>query len=232
MKFLRWILKEAWEKVNVRATYREIKALGKKHGKRFFWVAILWECVEDIVFPFLSWRAGMPELIPMFLVMHFEPVVYPLFFWGFRMWDRAHGREPWAPDRSAQSSYWRSATKVLILQLATTGWLSRVLDVKPLVLLTTLMGLFGFVHERIWHDTNYGIRPDDSVEPRRTRAKTATYLLVLTMVLFPLLRISGAAPLWKMLLVVQAITSFFYVVLETVWAQSRWGVMLTQREPQ
>jgi hypothetical protein len=231
MRFLRWVLGEAWEKINVRATYREIKALGKKHGKRFFWVAILWECVEDIVFPFFAWRAGMPSLIPVFLVLHFEPIVYPMFFWGFRMWDRMQGREPWEPDRSAQSAYWRSATKVLLFQLATTGWLLAVMNTKPLVILTVLMGLFGFIHERIWHDTNYGIRPDDTVETKRTVAKTCTYALVLVMILFPLLRLAGG-PIWKPLAVVQGITLFFYLVLETVWARSTWGVLMTHREPE
>src|SRR5271154_5174390 len=97
---LRWILKEVWEKINFPKVYRGIKELGKKHGRRFFWAAIIWEMIEDIVFPFIAWLCGVPELIPVFLVLHFEPIVYPVFFWAFRTWDRLHGREPWEPARS------------------------------------------------------------------------------------------------------------------------------------
>lgn len=72
-----WLLKEAWEKINIVATWRTIKALGKKYGKRFFWAALIWEIIEDVVFPFISWKMGVPELIPVFLILHFEPIVYP-----------------------------------------------------------------------------------------------------------------------------------------------------------
>ena len=224
---LRWLLKEAWEKINIRATYQSIKTLGKKHGKRFFWAAIIWECIEDIVFPFLSWRMGMPELIPVFLVLHFEPIVYPAFFWGFRTWDRYQGREPWEPDRGAQSSHWRSVVKVTVYQLTVMGWLSHVIGWKPLVIQAALTSLFGFIHERIWHDANYGIRADDTVQVRRTFGKTGTYLLISTITLGSLLRVYKIPHLWVTLGIAQGIAGILYIVLETVWASSKWGVQST-----
>lgn len=223
----RWLLHKVWEKVNVAATYREIKALGKKYGRRFFWAAIIWELIEDIVFPFIAWRCGAPELIPVFLVLHFEPIVYPVFFWAFKTWDRIKGREPWEPDRSAYSSHWRSVLKGLTFQLSILGWLSHVIPWKALVVFAGLMSLFGFVHERIWHDTNYGIGDLDMVRYKRTVAKTCTYLLISTVSLAPMLRISGVSPIWTSLLIAQGITGVLYLVLEAVWAKSLWGVTPT-----
>lgn len=221
---IRWLLAKLWEKVNLPAVYREIKALGKKHGKRFFWAALIWEAIEDIVLPFIAWLCGVPELIPVFLILHFEPIVYPAFFWGFKTWDRMHGREPWEPDRTAYSSHWRSVLKGLTFQLSITGWLTLVLSWKTLVVYTTLMSLFGFIHERIWHDTNYGILLDDVVQSRRALAKAGTYLLISTMTLYPLLKVSGVHPIWGPLLMAQGITGALFLLLEAVWAKSRWGV--------
>jgi hypothetical protein len=218
-----WLLKAAWDKINLLHTWRELVALGQKYGRRFFIAAILWEAIEDLVFPFFSWRLGVPELIPLFLILHFEPIVYPAFFWGFKMWDRLHGLEPWDPDRPAHSHYWRSVVKVLVFQLAVTGWLSQVLPAKTLVVFTILISLFGFVHERIWNDSNYGILPDDTVQTRRVLSKASTYLLVCLFVFFPLLRVGGI-PIWRSLLVAQAITGTLYIILETVWSKSVWGV--------
>lgn len=228
-RILLWVLGEAWEKINFPAVYRELKELGKKHGKRFFWAALVWELIEDVVFPFLSWLMGVPELIPLFLIMHFEPIAYPAIFWGFRMYDRAKGREPWEPDRSAQSSYWRSAGKVVVFQLAVAGWFVAILlqfnpSPRALVAYIALMSAFGFVHERIWHDSNYGIRADDSVEPKRVFAKALTYLIVSTMTLYPLLRASFSTVPWKALLACQSVGLALYLVLEAVWARSDWGV--------
>jgi len=221
---LRWLINEAYEKINLPGTWRTLKDLGKKHGTRFFVAALLWEIVEDVVFPFFSWLFGVPELIPLFLVLHFEPVVYPAFFWGFRMWDRMKGREPWEPDRSAQSAYWRSILKVVAFQITVSGWLTHTLAWKSLAFFVGLTSCFGFVHERIWHDTNYGILPDDSVQFKRTAGKTGTYLLVSLMVLFPLLRVAGASPIWKPLFITLGIAGFLYGLLEAVWAKSAWGV--------
>ena len=224
---VRWLLKVVWEKVNLPAVYREIKALGKKHGKRFFWAAIIWEVIEDVVFPFIAWLCGVPALIPVFLVLHFEPIVYPVFFWGFKTYDRIQGKEPWDPDREAHSSHWRSILKGLTLHLAVTGWLSQVVGWKPLAILTVLMSLFGFVHERIWHDTNYGIVGCDMVEYKRVFAKTGTYLLISTITLYSLLKVTGSATIWQSLLLAQGITGALYFVLEGVWAKSKWGVAPT-----
>lgn len=221
---LRWLLHEAWEKINIVNTWRDIKSLGKKYGKRFFWAALIWECIEDIVFPFISWKLGVPELIPVFLVMHFEPVVYPAFFWAFRTWDRIQGKEPWNPNRGAYSHHWRSVVKGLSFQLAITGWLSNLLSWKLLAIYTALQALFGFVHERVWHDSNYGILDTDLVQYRRSVAKTATYLLLTSFLLFPLLRVMHPSQLGWTLLEVQSITGALYLVLETVWAKSVWGI--------
>jgi hypothetical protein len=221
---IRWLLKEVWEKINVFATWRTIKSLGKKYGKRFFWAALIWECIEDIVFPFIAWKMGVPELIPVFLVLHFEPIVYPAFFWGFKTWDRLHGREPWEPDREAQSTHWRSILKGMTLHLAVSGWLLQVVAWKPMVILMTLMTFFGFIHERIWHDTNYGIIGCDLVQYRRVLAKAGTYLLISTISLYPLLKVTGSTGIWRSLLLAQGITGVLYLLLESVWAKSKWGV--------
>jgi hypothetical protein len=221
---IRWLLKEAWEKINIVATWRTIKALGKKYGKRFFWAALIWEIIEDVVFPFIAWKMGVPELIPVFLVLHFEPIVYPAFFWGFKTWDRIQGKEPWEPDREAHSSHWRSVLKGLTLHMSVTGWLSQAIPWKPLVILTVLMSFFGFIHERIWHDTNYGIAGCDQVEFKRVLAKTGTYILISTMTLYPLLKVTGSHTIWQSLLMAQGITGTLYLILESVWAKSKWGV--------
>ena len=224
MKILEWILGELWEKINFPKVWRELKELGRKHGKRFFWAALIWEIIEDVVFPFISWKMGVPELIPVFLVLHFEPIVYPAFFWGFRMWDRFQGKEPWEPARERSSSYWRSILKGLTFQLSITGWLSNVISWKPLVIYTILQSLFGFVHERIWHDTNYGILATDTVQARRSFAKTGTYLLVSSFTLFPLLRVSGSDSILRQMVLAQLVTGVLYAVLEMVWMKSQWGV--------
>lgn len=54
---LLWLAHEAWEKINIFGTIREMKELGKKYGRRFFIMAVIWECIEDGLFPYLSWRA-------------------------------------------------------------------------------------------------------------------------------------------------------------------------------
>jgi len=87
-----------------------------------------------------------------------------------------------------------------------------------------LMSIFGFIHERIWHDTNYGIIGCDQVQYRRVLAKAGTYLLISTMSLYPLLKVTGAAHIWQSLLLAQGITGFLYLLLESVWAKSKWGV--------
>lgn len=224
-----WLLRAAWDKVNLAHTWKELKALGKKHGRRFFIAAVLWEAIEDLVFPYFSWRLGAPELIPLFLVLHFEPIVYPVLFWVFRTWDRIRGREPWDPDRPSHSEYWRSAVKVAVFQLAVTGWLLQVLSPKLLIVFATLTSLFGFVHERIWNDTNYGILPNDVVQTKRIFAKTGTFLTVCLFIFFPLLRVSRAPIMWSLLLA-QGITGGMFLILETVWSKSLWGIHTPNKE--
>ena len=234
-KAVRWVLGEVWEKVNLPGIYRELKEQGKKHGKRFFWAALCWELVEDVVFPYLSWLFGVPELIPVFLVLHFEPIAYPAIFWGFRMYDRARGREPWEPNRSAMSSYWRSALKVAIYKTAMTGWLAVILlnlGMSPIGLgaYVGLMAAFGFIHERVWHDTNYGILPDDTVELKRVVAKSLTYRLVSVMTLFPVMRVSFSEIPWTAFAACQAAGFVVYFVLEAMWAKSGLGVSAVQAQ--
>ena len=228
-RVIRWILGELWEKVNFPATYKQIKALGKKHGKRFFWAALTWELIEDGLFPLLSWWAGVPELIPLFLILHFEPISYPAIFWGFRMWDRFRGREPWNPPRGAHSAYWRSVVKVVIYKVAISGWfvsilLSLHISLHVILFYILLMSAFGFVHERVWHDSNYGIREDDSVMMRRNVAKTVTYRIVSTMIMYPLLRAVTGSVQWQALALCQALGFGMYFGFELVWAKSEWGV--------
>lgn len=227
---IKWILHEAWEKINLAHAYRQLKELGKKHGRRFFWVALGWEIVEDVVLPFISWKMGAPGLIPVFLILHFEPIVYPIFFWGFKMWDRAHGREPWDPDRPVHSAYWRSVIKVAVFQVAVLGWVSHFINWKPLIAYGVLTSLFGFVHERIWHDTNYGILDTDQVQYRRGFAKTGTYLLMTAFTLFPLMSATGTSPIVWPMVAAMLITGVMYSTLETVWAKSKWGVQVTLGE--
>jgi len=233
----RWAAGEVWEKINVPATWRELKALGKKHGTRFFIAALIWELIEDVLFPILSWYFGMPELIPIFLIFHFEVITWPIFFWAFKTYDRARGREPWEPDRSAMSTSWRSFMKVLVYQLAAFGWLWALFTplktegwsmVGTIVFYMVLMTAFGFVHERVWHDTNYGILPNDDVELKRTLAKTLTYRSVSMLVMYSGMSaiFQGKLPLEEVA-IFQTTGTLVYLLLECVWAKSLWGICPT-----
>jgi len=225
---IKWLLAQAWEKINLAHAYRELKELGRKHGRRFFWAALIWEGIEDIVFPYLSWKMGVPGLIPVFLVLHFEPIVYPAFFWGFRMWDRSQGKEPWDPNRPAHSAYWRSILKGMVFNLTALGWLSHIVPWKALLPYAILTAAFGFVHERIWHDTNYGILATDSVQYRRPFAKTGTYLLMSAFILYPVLRATLTTSILKPFILAQVINGVLFLILETVWAKSMWGITHTE----
>ncbi len=239
VRAFRWLLGEAWEKINVVGTAKELWALGKKHGMRFFIVAVLWELIEDVLFPILAIKAGMPALVPFFLVMHFEPLVYPAFFWAFRMWDRSQGREPWDPDRPAHSSYWRSAGKISVYMVAASGWYMSILtslghSPKIVFIFIALMGAFGFIHERIWHDSNYGIGDNGQGDPdhvffRRVFAKTATYTVISTTILGSLLKVFAGSVPWGVLASCQLMGLGLYLVFEAVWARSKWGVATTSR---
>jgi hypothetical protein len=239
VRALRWLVGEAWEKINVFETWKTLLQIGKKHGRRFFVFAVIWELIEDVLFPFISWKCGMPALIPFFLVMHFEPLVYPAAFWAFRMYDRVQGREPWEPDRGAQSSNWRSAGKVAVVGVAGTGWYVAILlslgySPKILMVFVGLMAAFGFIHERIWHDSNFGIGDNGAGDPdhvffRRVCAKTATYALVSTTILTSLFKVAFSAIPWHVILACQGTGLCMYFVFEAVWARSKWGVATVSR---
>lgn len=226
---LLWALGEIWEKINVVATWREIKGLVKKHGMRFAIAAGIWELIEDVLFPVLSYYGGVPELIPIFLIFHFEIVTWPIFFWAFRTYDRAKGREPWEPDRSVMSTHWRSLVKVVVYMMAASGWfLVFVVNMdrgyQMMMFFTSLMSVFGFVHERIWHDNNYGIRGDDTVEVKRTLAKTVTFRFVSFLVHYAAFSAFLPEIPWGSLLAYQACATVAYASLEGMWSRSRLGL--------
>lgn len=232
LKALLWLYGEAKEKLSFRATWHELKELGKKHGRRFFVAAVLWEIVEDVVFPAISVYCGHPELVVVFLVIHFEPIIYPCLFWAFRMYDRFKGRVPWEPERSAMSSYWRTAFKSLCYRICAVivfwGFLSgHNLNRWALTAYMAMMMFFGYVHDRIWHDWNWGITPDDQVLLRRTVAKILTYrgvsILVMAMALKGLL---GHVPV-DVLFGYQVCMLLFALAVEWAWSQSAWGIQQT-----
>jgi hypothetical protein len=227
----KWAAGEVWEKVNLVGVWRELKALGKKHGKRFFWAALIWECIEDGLFPLLSWLFGVPELIPLFLIFHFEPIAYPAIFWLFRIWDRKKGLVPEHPERSAYSSSWRAWVKAFNYNLPALGFLGWTLvlftDHANNFMATTYAGmmvLFYYIHDRIWHDSNYGIRPDDTVEFRRPLAKTVTHTIVAVMVMYPLMKAFMGEVNWAYLTGWQTCASLAYLGMELVWSKSQWGL--------
>ena len=235
-KALKWAFEEAKEKLNVFATIREIKALGQKYGRRFLIMAAVWEVIEDVVFPFLSYKAGLPELIPIFLILHFEPVVYPVAFWAFKTYDRMKGRAPWEPDRTAMSSHWRTLAKITLYRLTSIALFMLAFAATGinhwfLAVYMTVMALFSFAHERIWHDSNYGITATDQVEPKRLFAKVATYrgvsILVMGMGLYGFL--AGEVP-WGTLIAYQCSMLIAHIVLEGFWARNTWGIKVTTPE--
>lgn len=227
---LRWLAGEAWEKINIVATWRELKELGRKHGKRFFIAAVAWEIIEDVVFPILSWRAGVPELIPVFLVLHFEPITYPIFFWCFKMWDRFQGREPWDPNRSAASTYTRTTAKAFSYRALSLGLFFLILaqgniGLGILAAYTVLMSCFAFVHDRIWHDSNYGIDENDQVHAKRVVAKVASYRMVSTLVMAGLFY--GLHLDMGLVALYQGIMLAVHLLHEGVWAKVAWGIRPT-----
>ena len=227
---LRWLMHEAWEKIDLVSKWKEIRDLGRRYGPRFILAAVLWEIVEDVVFPLLSWHLGHPELIPVFLVLHFEPLVYPLFFWAFRTWDRIRGRIPWEPNRRGMSTHTRTALIVLSQRLPAIAlffWIFNDLDLPAWLLTawTFIMLLFGFVHDRIWHDSNFGIEVEtDTVNPRRVLAKATTYratsIVIMASVFYGLL---GQIPFEMGLY--QAASFFANLLVSAVWARSSLGII-------
>jgi len=235
-RVLNWMAEEAYEKIDLKAKWLEIKEIGHEWGPRFIVFAVIWELIEDGVFPFLSWYFGFAWLIPVFLIWHFEPVVYPIAFWAFRTYDRMTGKTPWEADRASYSSHKRSAIKVFVYRVASIGGLiafQLYLDLNPWLLLAyiLLMTGFNFVHERIWHDSNFGIDLDtDEVQPKRVLAKCLTYRSVSIMLLGGAL-VAALDPFpWEHLIAYQTLMLTLYLSLETAWARS--NLMISQPLPQ
>ena len=234
MKHLRdlfaWMAAEAWEKINVRAKWREIKETSKGWGPRFIFVAVTWELIEDGLFPFLSWYFGVPWLIPVFLIWHFEPVAYPVFFWAFRTYDRLTGKTPWEADRPAYSSHGRSALKVLVYRGSSLGGLlafQLYLGLNPWFLLVyvLLMTAFNFCHERIWHDSNFGILVEtDMVMARRVLVKGLTYRTVSVLLLGGVLGTTLDPTPWAAFAIYQGVMLVLYLGLETAWSRNTMGI--------
>ncbi len=81
-------------KLDPRAIAIEIRALAVKWGPRFAIAAILLELTERIAIPALIIRLGHPVIAGGVAVgLHLEAIVYPLFFLGFKTWDRVQNRD-------------------------------------------------------------------------------------------------------------------------------------------
>ena len=109
-----------------------------------------------------------------------------------------------------------------------SGWFATMLVLQgfPLTILPFFCGLmlmFGYVHERIWHDSNFGIDPVDKVDPRRNLAKTLTYRGVSLTVMASIFGAVGHVP-WAEVMIFQGSASVLYLGLETVWSKSEWGI--------
>jgi hypothetical protein len=228
MKIFSWLYNEAKEKLDFYGKWQEIKQLGIKHGKRFAFIAITWELIEDVLFPFLSWKFGHPELIPVFLILHFEPIAYPVFFFLFKTYDRMLGREPWEPDRSYYSTAYRSVAKVAIYRMISLLMFGLILwgtgiSFWVLTVYSLLMSLFGFIHEKIWHDSNFGITNDDTVLTKRCIFKSLTYRLVSAIVMVSAFG-CFIHNLPIMIWIYQILMLIVYFGLEMFWRKNTWGI--------
>lgn len=58
----------------------ELRSLGRQHGTRFLLYAISIEILEDVVLPAVFIALGQTWLAGLALVLHSEPVTYPLYF--------------------------------------------------------------------------------------------------------------------------------------------------------
>ena len=112
----------------------------------------------------------------------------------------------------------RWATKsVLLTSYALNPWL--------LTGYVLLMTFFNFAHERIWHDSNFGITVEtDEVMFRRVWAKTFTYRIVSMMFLTGVFVASLPTIPWTALLLYQGFSGLCYMGLETAWARSTLGI--------
>lgn len=230
-----WLLAEAREKLDLRGTWAELQGLRQKYGRRFFVAAVAWEILEDGVFPAIAAWYGAYWLVPFFLVMHFEPLVYPLFFYGFRTYDRIRGREPWEPNRLGQSTSLRAGLQVLTYRLPAFCLFWAILShigvtFNVLAVYTVGMSLFGYVHDRIWHDSNFGIDVAvDKVRPARVIAKAVTYRAISLLVMASLLRgFVGHVPveMWAY----QVLAFSLSLTLGFIWARSSFGIKPVVKE--
>lgn len=231
---LGWLVGEARERFDVRGTIRELRALGLKHGRRFFVAAAVWEFIESVVLPAVALYYKQPALAVLFVVFHAEPVVYPVLFFAFRTWDRYKGRVPWEPDRSAMSASYRSGAKVTLYRMGTValflGLFSSVRMSQALLLgYTALMVVFHYVHERLWHDSAYGITEDDRVRPVRVLLKGASYRAVSLLVMAGAMKALLPRVPWGMVVLYQAGALALYLALEALWARSAWGIVPVAR---
>ena len=225
---LKWAAGEAREKLDLAEKWNEIVDTGKEWGLRFVIFAVVWEIIEDGVFPILAWYFGAPWLIPVFLIWHFEPVVYPIAFWCFRTYDRIQGRKAWEADRPGYSSHKRTVIKVMTYRAVSVGGLFALLQYLDLSLwllsaYVVLMTVFNFVHERIWHDSNFGITEDDEVLPQRVLMKALSYRTVSMMLMGGALASLNPMP-WGSLLTYQVVMLLAYLSLETAWSTSTLGI--------
>lgn len=223
-----WAWGELREKLDVRNTVREIKALWAKYGWRFGVFAIAWELFEDGVLPYIAWKLGFPWLAPLFWIFHFEPLSYPAAFWCFRTYDRIRGREPWDPPRYAKSQYHRTTFKVLTheVPVIASAIVMTLVGIPTTITVTyaVLMLAAGFFHERIWHDTNYGIDLEtDLVDDKRNRAKTGTFRVLSISLLGMALCTVTPYPLYLFLLV-EGFMAVAYYLIEHVWSKSLYGI--------
>ena len=229
-----WALGEVKEKLDVRETWRELKKAGKKYGRRFCIAAVLWELFEDVGIPIILWNVGLPELIPVVLLLHGEPVVWPIFFFMFRQYDiHVHGESPY-PDRKAFSNGYRTAAKTLLYRTLALGVFGLVLwklgmSLWILTGYSLLMTFLNMVHERLWHDNNYGIVVEtDEVEMKRTVAKALSYRVLSFMLSFMVMwgvftALLGGTP-WVPIITYQVTMLFGYFTLESFWAKNDWGI--------
>jgi len=74
------LFSELKEKFNVRETAKKLIQLGKEHGPGFLAFAIALEAFEQIGIPAFFTAIHKPYLIPLALLFHTEPVMYPLYF--------------------------------------------------------------------------------------------------------------------------------------------------------
>ena len=82
------VIAESMEKIDFRATVKELKDAGMKHGPRFLAYAIAIEVFEDVILPAFLIAIGKPALAPLALAFHMEPVAYPAYFAVAKMVDK------------------------------------------------------------------------------------------------------------------------------------------------